>query len=400
MVPRRRQWIRRAERGQPRRLCVASVLVTLGAALAACGDRSVTPPAARAAVHVGTVAAARRPMARSYEASGTVRGRNTAVLTSRVMADVREVRVVPGDLVSAGQLLVVLDDADVQAARRRARAALEEAAAGRHAAESAVRAADAAASVAGVTHERNQKLLDAQVIPRQEYDESEARQRGTAAEREAAQARLLGGAARVAEAQAALAGAEAAASYTRIAAPFAGRVIERRVDPGSQASPGLPLLVLEQDGLIRVEAAFDESRAPSLEVGDTARIDLEAVAEEVDGRVAEIVPAVDPTSRSFTVKFELPSAVRGALRPGMYARVRVPLGSVERLTVPVSAVAAAGQLDRVFVVEGGRAHLRLVTLGTRQDDVVEVLSGLSAGERVVERVPPGLRGGDAIEVDR
>jgi multidrug efflux pump subunit AcrA (membrane-fusion protein) len=349
----------------------------------------------KARVFVAT--ADRRPVERAYEASGTIRGRNTAVLTSKIVANVRDVRVRAGDVVRAGQLLAALDDSDAQAAVRRARAGLDEATEARTEAENAVRAADAGARVATTNHGRMERLLAQEAITQQMYDEAEARKRSALAERDMANARVRGSGARIEEARAAVSGAEAALGYTRIVAPFTGRVIDRRVDPGSQASPGMPLLVVEQDGALRVEASVDESRAGAIHLQDTAHVDLQAAGRRVDGQVAEIVPAVDPGSRAFLVKVELPADALASLRPGMFARVRFPLGTEERLVVPASAVVAAGQLDRVFVVEQGRARLRLVTVGQRTPDFAEMLSGIDAGEKVVVTPPATLRDGDSVE---
>ena len=363
----------------------------------ACGASSAAPQPPIRSIRVTVARAERRAVERAHESSGTVRGRNTAVLTSKVVANVREVRVHAGDAVRAGQLLAVLDDSDAQAAVRRARAALDEATAARAEAENAVRAADAGARVATVNHGRMERLLAQQAVSQQMYDEAEARQRSTLAERDAASARVRRTAASIEEGRAAVAGAEAALGYTRILAPFAGRVIDRRVDPGSQASPGMPLLVVEQEGALRVEAAVDESLAGQIHLHDPAHVDLEAAGVRVDGQVAEIVPAVDPGSRAFLVKVELPADALANLRSGMFARVRFPLGTEERLVVPAPAVVAAGQLDRVYVVEQGRARLRLVTVGQRGPDFAELLSGIDAGESVVVAPPAALHDGDFVE---
>ena len=366
-------------------------------AVAACSASSAAPPPPPPTTRVVIASAGRRAVERAYEASGTIRGRNTAVLTSKIVANVREVRVHAGDLVRAGQVLAVLDDSDTQAAVRRARAALEGANEARVEAENAVRAADAGARVASANHGRMERLLAQQAVTQQMYDEAEARQRSTLAERDAANARVRGTGARIEEARAAVAGAEAALGYSRIAAPFAGRVIDRRVDPGSQASPGMPLLVVEQEGALRVEAAVDESLASLIHLHDPAHVDLQAAGVRVDGQIAEIVPAVDPGSRAFLVKVELPADALASLRPGMFARVRFPLGTEERLVVPTAAVLPAGQLDRVFVVEQGRARVRLVTVGQRAPDFAEMLSGIDPGENVVVAPPASLRDGDPVE---
>ena len=385
----------------PRRL----VPFGLALAIACLGKACSRPPAPSEApvpapLRLSVFTAVRRPVERVFEASGTVRGRNTAVLTSRIVAGLREVRVRAGDRVRAGQILAVLEDADAQAVVRRARADLAAAIEGRAESEQAVRVAEVNARVAGAAHARMTQLLEAQAVTQQAYEEAEGRQQSSSADRERAAARSRGGAARIEEARAALSAAEAALAYTRIAAPFSGRVIDRRVDPGSQASPGTPLLVVEQEGTLRVEASVDESRASVLTVGATAHVELESAGRQMEGRVTEVVPTIDPASRAFLVKIELPPArdpLVAALRPGMFARVRFPTGVEERLTVPAAALRPAGDLDRLFVVDAGRAHLRLVTVGQRDADQVEILSGLDPGEAVVSAPPPELRDGAPLE---
>jgi RND family efflux transporter MFP subunit len=149
-----------------------------------------------------------------------------------------------------------------------------------------------------------------------------------------------------------------------------------------------------------VEASVDESHASILTVGATAHVELESAGRQVEGRVTEVVPTIDPTSRAFLVKIELPPArdpLVAALRPGMFARVRFPTGVEERLTVPAAALRLAGDLDRLFVVEAGSAHLRLVTVGQRNADQIEILSGLDPGEVVVAAPPAELRDGAPLE---
>ena len=386
----------------PNRVLPLSLAPALAALAAACsGAPARLAPAPRAPIRVEVLTVARGPVERVLEASGTVRGCNTAVLTSRIVAGLREIKVSAGDPVKAGQLLAVLEDGDAQAAVRRARADLTAAIEGRAEAEQAARAAEANARLAGTMHGRMTLLRDKGAATQQAYDEAEARQQTSSADRDRAEARLRGGAARIEEARAALAGAEAALGYTRIAAPFSGRIIDRRVDPGSQASPGMPLLVVEQDGALRVEASVDESHAATVSLGMAAHVELESVGRGIDGKVTEVVPAVDPASRIFVVKVDLPTTPAAiALRPGMFARVRFPIGTEERLTVPTAAVRALGDTDRIFVVEGGRAWTRLVTLGQRHGDAVEVLAGLDPGEVVIAVPPRDLTDGAAVEVGR
>lgn len=393
----------------PRSSFAPSILVLASVGFAAglfglpgCAERARSHPAepAAPAIPVAVSAAARAPVERGYEASGTVRGRNTAVLTSRIMANLREVKVKGGDPVKAGQILAVLDDTEARAAVRRAEAELAAAQEARAEAEQAVRASEATMRVARTNHERMQQLLSAGAATQQTYDDAEARDQTTSASHALALARVRGATARIDEVRAALEGAQASLGYTRIVAPFSGRVIDRRVDPGTQAAPGIPLLVIEQEGALRVEAAVDESQAGHLEVGQTAHVSLEALGHDVQGRITEVVPAVDPASRAFVIKVELPPALEALLRPGMFARVRFAVGVDERLMVPASAITLSGDLERLFVVQGERADLRLVTLGHRQGGAVEVLSGLDPGELVMTNPPADLRDGARVAVQR
>lgn len=340
------------------------------------------------------------PTVTSYRASGSVRGRNTAVITSKISGYVRSVSVRAGDAVTAGQTLAVLDSDALEANVRGARAGVRQSHESRDEAENALEAATAEARLADVNLSRARNLYGQRAMTRQEYDETETRRQRATAAREAALARLHRAQAGIDQAQAELGATQAALANARIVAPFAGRVIERRVDPGSLATPGQPLLIVDQRGPLRVEASVEESQAAHVHVGDTAAVELEEVPRPVAGHVSEVVPAIDPASRAFIVKVDLPADVGGELRPGMFARVEFRTGTASALRVPATAVVPAGALDRVFVIEDGRARLRLVTVGDRRADRIDVLSGLSPGDVVISAPPPGLRDGQAVEVAR
>ncbi len=379
----------------------AAILVSIAAA-AGCA-RAVADPNRDDGPAVGisgTTTVTLEPRPTVYRASGSVRGRNTAVITSRINGYVRSVPVRAGDSVAAGQTIAVLDSDALEANVRRARAGLRQAEEARDEAHDALAAASAEARLADVSLARARNLLGQRAMTRQEFDETTTRREHAAAAREAAAARVHRADAGIDQERAELAATQAALADARIVAPFAGRVIERHVDPGSLATPGQPLLVLDQRGPQRVEASVEESQAAHVHVGDTAEVTLEDLPRPIAGRVSEVVPAIDPASRAFIVKVDLPPNVGAELRPGMFARVAFRTGVARVLRVPATAVVPAGALDRVFVVENGRARLRLVTVGEHVDDEVDVLSGLSPGEVVVTAPPPELRDGQRVEVAR
>jgi len=200
---------------------------------------------------------------------------------------------------------------------------------------------------------------------------------------------------KIRQAEEALRAAEVMRSYAEIKAPFAGVVTEKRIDPGSLAAPGAPLLVIEQAGGYRLEAQVEESRAGSVRPGTPVKVTLEALSRTLDARVSEVVPAVDASSRAFTVKIDLPGLT--GLRSGMFGRAEFPFGARELLTIPAAAVQEQGQVRMVLVSDNGVARNRMVTLGQRSGDSVEVLSGLAAGERVIHPIPAGLADGARVE---
>jgi RND family efflux transporter MFP subunit len=189
--------------------------------------------------------------------------------------------------------------------------------------------------------------------------------------------------------------------YAKLAAPFSGVVITKTVEPGNLATPGVPLLTIERDGLYRLEASVDESKLTSVRVGQAVEAVIEASDRKLKARVSEIAPSVDSASRTYIVKLDLPATPQ--LRTGMFGRAIFPLGMQKVVAVPVAALMERGQLQSVFVVEDGMAHTRLVhtrlvTTGRRAGDAVELLSGLNAGERIVAPLPPGLQDGARVEV--
>ena len=103
---------------------------------------------------------------------------------------------------------------------------------------------------------------------------------------------------------------------------------------------------------------------------------------------------MDAASRTYVVKIDLPALT--TLRSGAFGRAAFQMGSQSLIAIPAASVVEHGQLQSVFVVENGIAHSRLITSGQKAKDRIEVLSGLSAGEKVISPVPPNLADGTAV----
>jgi RND family efflux transporter MFP subunit len=189
---------------------------------------------------------------------------------------------------------------------------------------------------------------------------------------------------------------EIARSYAEITAPFAGVVTAKTVDPGTLAVPGTPLLTIERDGAYRLEASVEESHLSAIRVGQPVSLTLDGIDRTLDARVSEIVPAIDSASRSYTVKIDLPNLP--ALHSGAFGRASFSMGSLVVLSIPAAVVTERGQLQSVLVAENGVARTRLITTGSKNKDRIEILSGLTAGDKVIFPVSQGLADGAPVEV--
>jgi RND family efflux transporter MFP subunit len=362
-------------------------------ALAGCGGHDAPQKAsanATAPVAVKTIAVTQSMLPSYYEATGTVRARTAAVLSAKVMGYVREVRVAVGDRVAAGRVLVVLDSRDLEAGYKQAEAARNEARSALPEVENAIAAAKANLELAEVTFKRMQGLFEKRSVSNQEFDEAQMRVKVARANYEMALAKREQLKSKIAQADQGVESASVMRSYAELAAPFDGIVTEKNAEPGNLAAPGQPLVTIERAGGYRLEAAVQESTV--IRPGQKASI--EVLGTTIEGRVSEIVPAVDAASRTFIAKIDLPASPQ--LRSGVFGRARFSQGERQAIAVPPEAVVERGQVASVYVADGGRARARLVTLGQRTANGIEILSGLSGGERVIAPVPAGLVDGAEV----
>jgi RND family efflux transporter MFP subunit len=334
------------------------------------------------------------PVVDTYRASGTVRARETAAVAAKIAAEILDVRVKSGDRVEAGQPLIFLDRRDLEANLRRAEAARTESENVATETENAIAAAKANLDLARVTHKRFEGLLMEAAVSQQEYDESLARFKNAEAALEMAVSRRRQAEARRSQAEAEVAAQRVALDYATLAAPFPGLVIERKADPGSLATPGMPLLILEREGFLRLETSIDESRLNLIRIGEEVTVEIDGLNRTFNGRVAEITPSIDPFTRSFIAKINLPAVPE--LRAGMFGRAAFNGSKHEALMVPESAVLERGQIQSVYVLEQDVARLRLVTVGETRDNRREILSGLTTGEKIVVAPPPLLSDGSRL----
>ncbi|MHB8485924.1 MAG: efflux RND transporter periplasmic adaptor subunit [Candidatus Acidiferrales bacterium] len=361
--------------------CLLWIVVAM---LAGCGGPAParpSPPETVSGLKVET--AQLQTIPNNVEAPGTVIAVRTAQVSARVIGTVLEVAVHEGDRVRRGQSLVRLEDQESLAHRNAAQAGVEQADAAQGAAAQAVAAAESQAEIAQKTYNRFVFLRKQKSVSPQEFDEMQAKQSGAQAALAEARANQQQAAAAYAQARQELRAADTVASYARILAPFDGVILHRYVDPGSMATPGTPLLVVEDPSQYRLQADVDAEAAAKVHRGSLAPVALDAFPDKIfSGRVVDLEPGANPMSHTVQVKIDLPRDP--ALRSGLFGRTWFQNGERAVIALPSRALVERGQLREVYVVDAkGIAHLRLVTLGAVVGQLREVLSGLGAGERFV-----------------
>ena len=292
---------------------------------------------------------------------------STIYVAGRMMGAVTSLLVKEGDAVEKGRLLLTMDDRDVVQKVKAAEAGVQEA-------TKALEAVKQNRELADMTHRRYQKMYDEKAISRQEMDQFETQKRVAGLEYERVQEVVSRAAAGLAEAKIYL-------GFTSIVSPVKGIVTEKKIEVGGMAVPGMPLLTVENTAAYHAEVTVDEGLVGKLRLGTPVLVFIEAIDRKIQGKIKEILPAVDPQSRSFTVKVSLSG---DGLRSGLYARMRIASGKKEIMLAPRSAIVEKGQLTGVYAVDGqGVVTYRLVRTGKEYDGQLEILSGLKPNDRII-----------------
>ncbi len=335
---------------------------------------------------IGLQTVALAPVEEFYETSGTVRARTVSTVASRTMGTITSVRVGEGDGVRAGQLLLTIDDSDTA---MKVRGAAE----GYNEAMKALEAARENKTLKEITWQRYKRLYDEKALSRQELDQIETQKKVASLDYDRAQAAVNRVEAGVSE-------AKIYQGYSRITAPVSGMVTGKKAEIGSMAVPGMPLLTIEDTSAYRIEVNVDEKFSGRIRPGMEAKIGIESLAGDIKGVISDVVQAIDPGSRSFLVKIALKKEgpAEKQIRSGLYARVSIPVGRKEVLSVPKGALVEKGQLTGVYTVDGANIiAYRLVRTGKSHDGNIEVLTGLNPGDKVIiSGVEKAVDGGIAV----
>lgn len=332
-------------------VCTASLLV---------GSCKNEQPAEKTAVTLSSQQVAVRvveqvPVLNQIEVIGTVESVYRAEISAKVSGTITVLPVVLGSEVSKGDLLVEISAGEIDARLQQSRAQM---------------------SQARRNLAREKKLLEQNAATPETVKSLEE---SLAIAEAAAQEALI------------------MQSYTRLLAPFDGRITRKMANIGDLATPGKPLLNIEDESQLQVITDIPEAMILEVKQGDVLSVAIPSAGLTVPGTVAEVAPTANPTTRSGPVKINI--APHPHLRPGQFARVALSQQGTQTLTVPRLALVNSGQMEQLFIVENGKARLRLVRSGAHYGDAVEILSGIRAGEQVVVTGQHNLHDGQPVAIE-
>jgi RND family efflux transporter MFP subunit len=328
-------------RGAVARLLAAGALLAAAAASAA-------PPAASATVEL-------REVEEVYAADAVIESVRQATVSAQIAGQLTQLYVDAGDRVKRGQLLARIDtrEADANVATAGAQVAR----------------AEAALAQAQLEYDRTRSLVAQNFVSQAALDKAEA---------DLKTARAVLDAARAGTAQ-----ASAGRSYAELRSPIDGVVGRRLMELGELATPGRGVVEIHDPTALRAVGTIPQFVLPRTARVERAEIELPSVGRRVKAARVTVLPAADPRLLSTQVRADLPADAPAGIVPGTAAKVLVPIGRSQKLVVPAAAVVRRSELTAVYVLVDGNRQLRQVRIGNRvSDDAVEVLAGLSAGERV------------------
>jgi RND family efflux transporter MFP subunit len=353
-----------------------ALLTTSGIFLGSCSGNNNEPDIKQDEPITVTVATAGTQMNNTVQSSGQIESKETAVISTRIMGFITDIKVKAGDKVQKGQLLATISNADILAKRAQAQAMVNE--------------AEAALSDAQKDYERYEELYRQQSASKKEFENVTLHYNSIKAKTEAA--RQLKNE------------ADAMLIYTNLVAPFSGVVAQTLVDEGSMANPGMPIIVVEQVGNFQVTASVTESDVDQVKEGANTEIIIKSTGRIIHGKVKEVSPSSQFSGGQYQIKVSIPEAEKQGLYSGMSANISIETKGDDSnnqsiILIPVNALLYRDQLTGLYTIsESNTAILRWVRLGKTMGDQVEILSGLNAHEQFIVQADKKLYNGAPVQI--
>jgi len=386
-------------------LTVFSAAAVISTACSAGDARTTDRVAAPLAVAVSPVAAVERPIARFIRVTGTLTAEERSDVAAETAGRVVATPVERGTPVAEGATIVKLSPVETEASLKEAEANAAQIEArlalgpeGLFDVNRVPEVANARANLTLAQSEfgRIEKLLAERVVSQSEYDQRKTQVEATRQQYESAKngAEQQYQALQAARARVTL--ARKAVGDTTVRAPFTGIVAQRMVSTGDYVTRGMKVAEVVRITPLRIELTVPEQFVADVKVGQPVSFSVDAFpGKTFDGQVRFVSPSLRADQRALTVEASVPNA-KGELKPGMFATALVEQAKkAPGVLVPADAVRTISGTSRVFVVTGDRAEERIVTTGQKVDALVELTTGLKAGERVatenVNQLVDGIR---------
>jgi len=327
----------------------------------------------------------RKDMIDTITVVGNLIGAATVDAVPRGQGRLDAVYVKLGDPVRRGQPIAKIEDRELVEQIKQAEATL-------NVAEATIRQRQADLKLAQNNMERSKSLYERDLLPRQTFDDTDARYQAAQAQLELAMAQMEQTKSRLNELKINLAN-------TVITSPVDGFIGKRTLDPGASVGVNTSFISVVDIRTVRLVINVIEKDLRRIHEGTTVEVEVDAYPGEVfHGRVARLAPILDPATRTAQVEIEIPNNTY-RLKPGMYARARFTVEKHDNaLVVPTLAVVdLQGKLGVWLTAdEGDTPVFNPVTIGIEQQDFTEVTSGLKDGQRIITTGAASLRPGDRI----
>ena len=362
----------------------------------------------RAARQVKTTAVAETPFGETVTANGTLAAFDQTTVSVKVPGRLRTITVDLGSVVRRGQVIAQLEPRDYSLRVQQAEASLSQARARLGLAPqgnddridpeqtSTVRQARAVYDEARVARDRAASLVEQGVIAKAEFDTANAAFKVAEGRYQDAYEEVRNRQGILAQRKSELDLARQQLKDTAVAAPLDGIVQEKTASVGEYLAAGAPVVTIVRMDPLRLRAEIPERESRNVRSGQDVRVTVEGDPVVYLGKIMRLSPVIAEQNRVLVVEADVRN--NGTLRPGSFAHAEIVTNDAKMaVTVPNNAIVTFAGIEKVIVVQNGKALERPITTGRRGNEFTEVVAGISVGEKVV--VDPGnLQSGQAVEV--
>jgi RND family efflux transporter MFP subunit len=362
----------------------------------------------KAARQVKTTAVAETPFGETVTANGTLAAYDQTTVSVKVPGRVRTISVDLGSVVSQGQIIAQIDPQDYQLRVQQADAALAQARARLGLAPegtddridpeqtATVRQARAVLDEARYNRDRASRLVEQGVIAKAEFDAATATFKVAEGKYQDAYEEIRNRQGILAQRRSELALARQQLKDTDVIAPLNGIVQEKRTSVGEYLAAGAPVVNIVRMDPLRLRAEIPERESHTVHTGQDVRVSVEGDPTAYSGKIMRLSPVIAEQNRMLVVEADVRN--NGKLRPGSFAHAEIVTNDAKMaVTVPNNAIVTFAGIEKVLVVQNGKALEKPITTGRRSNDFTEIIAGINVGEKVI--VDPGnLQTGQAVEV--